>query len=151
MAKKVYKEMSQGGPKVFAALKKRDNFSWTQSPQVSSYTVVYNILVWFKKKKKIVSIQLFVECIEQLQGEDLFRVHISLLLGTAAFERALGDVRMTIRYLMLFTSLQWLLQVHLAVSKPTQCPPLLRDLLSTAKLSDVLGKSTVSTCSVASL
>ena len=77
-------------------------------------------------------------------------MHISLLLGTAAFERALGDVRIAIRYLMLFTSLQWLLQVYLAVSKATQCPPLLRDLLSTAELSNVFGKSTVSTCSVAS-
>lgn len=37
--------------------------------------------------------QLFVECIEELQGENPLKVNIALLLGTAALERALGDVQ----------------------------------------------------------
>ena len=40
----------------------------------------------------IIIMQLFVECVEELHTDDPLRVNTSLLLGTAAFERALGDV-----------------------------------------------------------
>ena len=37
-------------------------------------------------------LQLFVDCIEELQSDCPLKVNASLLLGAAAFERALGDV-----------------------------------------------------------
>ena len=77
-------------------------------------------------------------------------MNTSLLLGTAAFERALGDVSSTLSSLSgATTSLSHTrvcVQVYLTVSEATMCPPLLRDLLATTELEKTLGKSIVSDC-----
>ena len=89
-----------------------------------------------------------MDCLEELQRDDPLKVNTSLLLGTAAFERALGDVSNftcgRVRSVWGAPHYAPSMQVYLTVSKATQCPPLLRDLLATMELEDTLGKCVVS-------
>ena len=47
---------------------------------------------YFLANWRFVSLQLFVDCVGELQSDIPLKVNTGLLLGAAAFERALGDV-----------------------------------------------------------
>ncbi|XP_064403083.1 endoplasmic reticulum membrane-associated RNA degradation protein-like isoform X1 [Halichondria panicea] len=85
---------------LYSELEKRDRFAWTHSPE------------------------LFVRLVRELKSEGPLPTLITLLIGTAALERALGDV-------------------YVSVTGSTHCPLLLRDLLATEEMEQALGHTAV--------
>ena len=88
--------MTTDGSELSLVLEKKSNFDWTPSPQVPKSKLSMFELFGFiaNNAHPIFSLflQLFIDCIKELQSENPLRVNTGLLLGTAAFERALGDV-----------------------------------------------------------
>ncbi|XP_033112863.1 endoplasmic reticulum membrane-associated RNA degradation protein-like isoform X2 [Anneissia japonica] len=90
---------------------------WMQTLTIEEFKEKYSDNLHWTGQKEV-----FFECFEVLQSKCNSATNVSLLLSTAALERALGDVYLT---------------------KNRPCPAMLKDLLVTPELSTILGPTAI--------
>jgi len=76
-----------------------ENLSWTHAPEVRDHLSSPKYANKARNQHQNLYLQVFTECVREMRTDSPLRVLTSLLIGSAALERSLGDVSLSVYWM----------------------------------------------------